>query len=184
MIRYFLRNSKQEVKVGDRITISVPTSTPYGQAKCEVEVVVTQDSLKQLIKDGLVVAQEERVVTLEDYKPFIRRLARRSGITYPQALELLDSIKEVSIYAHNALLLELMAEVMNNTHDRKNLMSTPVVNIVHPMTLEAAQFTPEIGSRFAKGGCPHFVSLKDAEKAANLMRPFYEEAARRRKQED
>lgn len=183
MIRYFLRNSKKEIKVGDRITISVPASTPYGQAKCEVEVVVTQDSLKQLIKDGLVTAQEERVVTLEDYKPFIRRLARRRGITYPEALELLDDIKEVSIYAHNALLLELMAEVMNNTHDKENLMNAPIVNIVHPVTLEAAQFTPKIGPRFAKGGCPHFVSLKDAEKAANLMKPFYEEA-RRRKQED
>lgn len=173
MIRYFLRNSKQEVKVGDRITISVPTSTPYGQAKCEVEVVVTQDSLKQLIKDELVIAQEERVFALEDYKPFIRRLARRSGITYPEALELLDDIKEVSMNAHNALLLELMSDVMNA---HKVQPKNSLVYTINPNGI------PVTG--MPSGLCyPYFILKEDADRAANLMKPFYEEA-RRRKQED
>lgn len=171
MIKYYLKDSKQEVKVGDKITISVPTSTPYGQAKCEVNVVVTQESLKQLIRDNLVIAQEENPINFEDYKPFIRRLARKCNITFPEAVELLDSIKSVSIYAHNILLKEMMAEVFNRGKEHKPLEYYVNHNYV--------------GCNTNTLPMPSFADAGDAEKALQLMKPFYEEARKRKgKQED
>ncbi len=171
MIKYYLKDSKQEVKVGDRVTISVPASTPYGQAKCEVNVVVTQESLKQLVKDNLVITQEENPINFEDYKPFIRRLARKCNITFPEATKLLDSIKSVSIYAHNMLLKEMMAEVFNRGKKRRPLEYYVNHNYV--------------GCNTSNLPMPSFVDREDAEKALQLMKPFYEEARKRKgKQED
>ena len=172
MIKYYLKDNKQEVKVGDKITISVPTSTPYGQAKCVVNVVVTQESLKQLIKDGLVLSEEKSPFNLEDYKLFIRRLARKCNITFPEALELLDSIKSVSLYAHNTLLLEMIAEVFNK--DKKIPYSVYVIGDNSILYVDLKNVHQ-----------PFFTTREDAQKAAYLMRPFYEEARKGKgKQED
>lgn len=171
IVKYYLKDKNQEVKVGDRVTISVPASTPYGQAKCEVSVLVTQESLKQLIKDGLVVIKEENAVNFEDYKPFIRRLARKCNITFPEAVELLDSIKSVSIYAHNILLKEMMAEVFNRGKEHR-----PLEYYVNYNAISCD------GNNLPM---PSFVDKEDAEKAHRLMKPFYEEARKRKgKQED
>lgn len=171
MVKYYLKNSdkKQEVKVGDRITISVPTSTPYGQGKCDIEVLVTQESLTRLIKDNLVIAQEENPINFEDYKPFIRRLARKCNITFPEAVELLNSIKSISIYAHNMLLKQLMAEVFNRGKEH-----------------EAVEWYVNSTYATSNDSClpmPSFIDRDDAIKALELLKPFYEEA-RRRKQKD
>lgn len=162
MIKFYLKDNNQEVKVGDKITISVPTSTPYGQAKCEVNVVVTQESLKQLIKDGLVFS-EEKSIDLEDYKLFIRRLARKCNITFPEAIELLDSIKSVSLYAHNTLLLEMIAEVYNRDKEIPHYVYVIGNNTILYVDIKNVHQ-------------PFFITREDAQKAAYLMRPFYEEA--------
>lgn len=185
IVKYYLKDKNQEVKVGDRVTISVPASTPYGQAKCEVSVLVTQESLKQLIKDGLVVIKEENAVNFEDYKPFIRRIARKNNLTMPEAIQLLDSIKEVSIYAHNALLLEAMAEVFN-----KN--KVPTANCNGLIYAYAPGPFGEDCTRCLGGpvSYPFFYDAEDARKALKLMKPFYEEVRKlgnekaKRKQED
>lgn len=162
MIKYYLKDSDKEVKVGDRITISVPASTPYGQAKCDIDVLVTQESLNQLVKDNLVIKKDDNDVNFELYKPFIRRIARKCDITFPEACELLDSIKRVSMHAHNAMMLEAMAEVFNrdkvvgvsnwvwiiNAHGR--VVSTQLQGIVKPF----------------------FLDQKDAVKALLLLKPF------------
>ena len=164
MLKYYIKNSdkKQEVKVGDKIHVSVPTSTPYGATVCEIDVVVTQESLRQLIKDNIVVAIEDcPKPNPDDYKPFVRRLARRNDITFDDALEFLDILKETSLYAHNALLVELMAHVMNrgkNTPKR-----------IYKVTPDGAIFT---FSSVSNKNFPIFYSLEDAQEAVKLLRPF------------
>lgn len=183
MIKYYLKNTDKEVKVGDRITISVPASTPYGDTLCEVSVLVTQESLKQLIKDNLVT--EENVLDFNEYKPFIRRIARKNNLTLPEAIQLLDSIKEVSIYAHNALLLEAMAEVFNK-------YKVPAANCNGIIYAYAPGPFGEDCTRCLGGpvSYPFFYDAEDARKALKLMKPFYEEVRKlgnekaKRKQED
>ena len=162
MIKYYLKNTDKEVKVGDRITISVPTSTPYGQAKCDIEVLVTQDTLNQLVKDNLVIKKEEYEINLEEYKPFIRRIARKCDITFPEACELLDAIKRVSMNAHNAIMLEAMTEVFNKD---KILDQNPWVYVINSHG--------EVSCSRREGIIePYFIAKNDAVKALSLLRPF------------
>lgn len=161
MLKYFLKNDKsQEVKVGDKIHVSVPTSTPYGSTTCEVDVLVTQDSLRQLIRDNIVVAIENKLEpNVEDYKPFIRRLARKNDITFDEALEVLDFLKETSMYAHNALLIELMAYVMNRGKDKKGIYKLYPDGVLSVVCATNVNF-------------PFFYQLADAKKAQELLKPF------------
>lgn len=162
MLKYYLKNSdkKQEVNVGDKIIVSVPTSTPYGEAKCDIEVVVTQASLRQLIKDNLVIAVEEAPkFDPEVYKPFVRRLARKNEITFDEALEFLDILKETSMYAHNALLIELMAYVMNRGKDKKGIYK------LYPDGVLSVVCTTDVHF-------PFFYQLADAKRAQELLKPF------------
>lgn len=184
MIKYYLKNTDEEVKVGDRVTISVPASTPYGETFCEVSVLVTQESLKQLIKDNLVT--EKNVLDFSDYKPFIRRIARKNNLTMPEAVELLNNIKEISIYAHNILLLEAMADVFNRD-------KIPTANSQGTINTYAPSPYGEDCTKFLGGpvSTPFFYDIEDARKAIELMKPFYEEVrklgnekAKGRKQED
>ena len=161
MLKYFLKNDKsQEVKVGDKIHVSVPTSTPYGPTTCEIDVLVTQDSLRQLIRDNIVVAIENKPEpNVEDYKPFIRRLARKNDITFDEALEVLDFLKETSMYAHNALLIELMAYVMNRGKDKKGIYKLYPDGVLSVVCATNVNF-------------PFFYQLADAKKAQELLKPF------------
>ena len=161
MLKYFLKNDKsQEVKVGDKIHVSVPTSTPYGPTTCEIDVPVTQDSLRQLIRDNIVVALEDKPQpNPEDYKPFVRRLARKNDITFYDALEILDFLKEISMYAHNALLIELMAYVMNKGKEKKGIYKLYPDGVLSVVCAADVHF-------------PFFYQLADAKKAQELLKPF------------
>lgn len=161
MLKYFLKNDKsQEVKVGDKIHVSVPTSTPYGPTTCEIDVLVTQDSLRQLIRDNIVVALEDKPQpNPEDYKPFVRRLARKNDITFDDALEILDFLKEISMYAHNALLIELMAYVMNKDKEKKGIYKLYPDGVLSAVCAADVHF-------------PFFYQLADAKKAQELLKPF------------
>jgi hypothetical protein len=162
MLKYFLKNDKsQEVKVGDKIHVSVPTSTPYGPTTCEIDVLVTQDSLRQLIRDNIVVALEDKPQpNPEDYKPFVRRLARKNDITFDNALKILDFLKEISMYAHNALLIELMAYVMNERQGKRKVSYK-----LYPDGVLSVVCAADVHF-------PFFYQLADAKKAQELLKPF------------
>ena len=161
MIKYYLKNTDKEVKVGDRITISVPTSTPYGQGKCDIEVLVTQETLNHLVDDNLVVKKDDGKFDFEVYKPFVRRIARKHDVSFPEACELLDGLREISMPAHNALLLEAMSEVFNRDK-----------------TVNSLVFVLNSHGRISRASVegivvPYFIEQADALKAISLMKPFY-----------
>lgn len=168
MVKHFLKNTDQEVKIGDKIRVKVPVNTPYGNGNCEIETLVTQASLEQLCKDGLV---EKRKISetpvkpklnFEDYKPYIRRLARKMGTPFNSAGDLLDILQEVSPHAHNCMLIDMMSEVMNRG---KNLG-----DYVYIVNLGAGKPVEKVFNKNVD--LPKFASFEDAQKAAILVMPF------------
>lgn len=173
MVKYQLRDTNQEVKIGDKVAVSYPISTPYGTTKHEFNVLVTQESLKQLIKDGLVIVKNVAEVEANDYKPFIRRLARKHEMSFNEAIEILNSIKAISPFAHNCLMLELMAEVFNK--GRK------VEGIGYTVNLTSGTPVQKVAKTFDE---PVFVTLEDARRAVALLTPLVIMSRHDRKQED
>lgn len=170
MVKYFLKNTDQEVKIGNKITISYPVRTPYGESKHEFDVLVTQKSLEQLIKDNLVEAKEVSPVNLKAYRPYVRALAARLGCTISTAAELLDTIKEASPFAHNCLLIDLIAEVSNRGKE--------FGDCAYSANMTSGLPVKRVESSFDE---PVFTTLKDAQNAIALVTPFVLEARNDRK---
>lgn len=172
MIKYFLKGTDQEVKVGNKIRISVPTKTPYGEGTCEVEILVTQASLEQLCRDDFVEQKSitPKRVTLSqlpnvvEYKPFLRRLARNMGeASIKEALVFLDILGDISPYSRNCLLIELMAEEMNR--DKKRDSCVYMINLGNEDNEACIK-------RLHTCDVPVFFSMEDACKALKLITPF------------
>ena len=158
MIKYFLKDNHQEVKIGDKIHICVPVKTPYGNARSEFDVIITQSSLPQLIKDSLVYSCD--IPDINMYRPYIKRLARRLDCKYVDALKIMDLIKDTSLYAHNALLLDLMAESLNDGKKIDN-------------NVKAINLHGDVCNCERKGiVTPFFTCNEDAMKAYQLLKPF------------
>ena len=159
------------MKIGNKIRIKAPINTPYGEATYEVDVLITEASLQQLIKDGIVekrVIQPEppKIPTIDRYKPFIRRLARKLEVSYPAAEEFLAILKVASPYAHNCLMIDLMADVMNRGKEFGQYVFT--VNLK-----EGEQIRKVFNKNVDQ---PKFASFDDVVKASILITPFVLEA--------
>lgn len=171
MVKHFLRNTDQEVKIGDKICVKVPVNTPYGNGNCEMETLVTQASLEQLCKDGLVEKREipeapkKPRLNLEDYKPYIRRLAIREKCSFNTAEEFLSLLKDISSHAHICLLIDLMSDVM--TKGKKLGEYVYIVNLLGPTVEKVYNKSVDL---------PKFATFDDAKKAAILVMPFVMEA--------
>lgn len=168
MVKFFLKDTEQEVKIGNQLHVKVPMETPYGNGVYEVDTLVTQASLMQLCKDGIVEKREiPEAPKFPDvnptlYKVYIRRLARRMGCSFEDATDFLDIVKETSLYAHNCLLVDLMAEVMNK--DKK------FDQYVFTVNFESGEPVKEVYNKNVNK--PKFATLEDAKKAAILVAPF------------
>lgn len=175
MVKYYLKNTDKEVKVGNTIEISIPGRTPYGEGKCEVKVLVTQATLSQLVKDGIVEAKDDLVANLNEemYRPYVRRLARKCKLSFGEACEMLDTLLNVSPYAHVCLLLELIAEVSNRDKEPHSASY-----IVDPATRRVSVISTE-GNAFG----PRFITADDARKASELIKPFILDAQREKREQ-
>lgn len=170
MVKYFLKNTDQEVKIGNTITIKAPITTPYGEGNYEAQVLVTETSFKQLIKDKLVEAKEvkkEGEDEFNTYKPYFRRLQKELGLPMSLTIEFLDNLAGLSLTSHNVLLLKAMAEVMNRGKEMRDR-----VYIIAPYTLDVLTVAPK--TLYLLEGA--FYDKKDCERARELLRPFLEDA--------
>lgn len=115
MKKYFLTKNNQELKVGDKITLTKPVDTSYGEGMVVTEIKVTEDILEKLVKDGFVRVEEpdESEGMVERLKPYIRKIARRNHIDFPTACVMLGAVLKVSPKAHLQLLVDTIAEVKN-----------------------------------------------------------------------
>lgn len=177
MIKYYLKNSKQEVKIGDNVTVTVPANTPYGETKGTIRFTVTPESLKQLIKDKLVIPKEGNITDFETYKPFVKKFADNHNIGYGSVCNMLHTLAQTSMNTHNMLMLEMIAEYFNGMNNGcKPEPGECVYVISHDGTVQLC---------LASGPfvVPYFLTLEKAHQACVLMKPFYE-AAQNKKQEN
>jgi hypothetical protein len=154
MVKFFLKGTNQEVSVGDKVKITTPIKTPYGEVDSTFEVVVTQASLEQLIKDGLVIKSTPSL------KPYVRAISIKLNLSIKQTYEFLDELKSAFPYAHYYLIMETIAEVMNGEiFCKSGYVVTPKGNVI-PITDNT------------KISLPIFLNKEDAEKAKELLDIF------------
>lgn len=154
MVKFFLKGTNQEVSVGDKVKITTPIKTPYGEVESTFEVVVTQASLEQLIKDGLVIKSTPNL------KPYVKAISRKLNLSIKQTYEFLDELKSVFPYAHYYLIMEAIAEVMNGETFCKSGYVVTSKGIVVPI-IDATKIS-----------LPVFLNKEDAEEAKELLDIF------------
>lgn len=74
MKKYFLTKNNQELKVGDKIKLTKPVNTSYGEGMVVTEIKVTENTLEKLVEDGFVRVEEpnESEGMVERLLPFIK----------------------------------------------------------------------------------------------------------------
>ena len=157
MVKFFLKGTNQEVSVGDKVKITTPIKTPYGEVNSTFEVVVTQASLEQLIKDGLVIKSTPSL------KPYVKHISGKLNLSIKQTCEFLDELKSVFPFAHYTLVMEAIAEVMNSEREFKGVKYaiTPKGLVTYVGNPKAKEYTT-----------PTFYTESDALKAKELLAIF------------
>jgi len=167
MVKFFLKDTDQEVKVGDVIDIAIPMKTPFGMGVTTInKVEVTQASLKQLLERGIVYSKEDSIEkAMAIYKPVLRRLARKNNCSLESIVEFLNVLYSVSPEAHSMVMLEAIADKINQGH--KITGKGYFVGRKNGLVLET--------KCCEKLGVPGFDSLEKANAAADLYKPFINE---------
>ena len=166
MKKYFLKNSDQELQIGQRVLVQKPMQTPFGMGTVQAEVVITQATLELLEKEGVVEVRDDFDVKayVEKLKPYVRRIARKMKVDLPEASSFLQSLLSLSPKAHFTLLAEVIAEVKN-----RGLERGPKVYWFNP----AANYMIEVIDH--PNSAAAFYSVKDALDAYKLLFPFIRE---------
>ena len=168
MKKFFLKGDGKEVKLGEKIQISTPVNTSYGEGKAQVEVEVSPATLKKLVDDGFVIIKDdepqktEEQIFFENMKPYFRRFARKNGMSLPACMWYFLLLSETSKRAHLLVLLETIAEVKN-----RDLKKGPKVYWFNP----AANYMIEVIDNHPNNAVV-FYSKEDALEAHRLLLPL------------
>ena len=170
MVKYYAKGTTKEVKVGQTLTVEMNVNTPFGVGRTQVDVVVTQATLEELIKKGLVEKREDKAINaaeiLESLKPYIRRFARKHDLDFPKACVILAEIYELSPRAYIQVLLEQISEVKNRGKDKSLGVTVWGLNPFMGYNVGIATKNP----------CATvFLNRVDAMEAYKLLSPFIEE---------
>lgn len=168
MVKYYLKSTGKEVKVGETIEVEMLADTVFGKSTAKVDVLVTQSSLEILIQKGIVVKEDDSLTEeqLKKHwdliKPYIRRFARKEKVALPDAIAVFAYVGEISPVAHIDMLLEQIAEVKNRDKERDSQ-----VYWLNP----ANNYAPS--RLMGKSSCViPFYSYSDAIEAYGLIKPF------------
>lgn len=171
MKKYFLRDNKQEVKLGDKVDLFTTTDTPYGEGRTTVVVTLTEKMLKQLIEDGLIIEKEDATGEydfMNGIKPYIRRFARKNGWTFPNAITFLQLLSVLCKKAHLDVLVEMVSEAKNRGKQKgEEVYFLNALNGYYPKAVRIAdvKYLPRM----------HFYDAKDALDARKLLLPVIED---------
>jgi hypothetical protein len=168
MKKFFLKEGGKEVKLGEKIQISTPVSTSYGEGKAQVEIEISPATLKKLVDDGFVIIkndepQKTEVQTFfENLKPYFRKFARKNDMSLSTCMGYFLFLFNTSKRALLLVLLETIAEVKN-----RDLKKCHMVYWLNP----AANYNPVavVGNR---NNAIVFYSAKDALDAHKLLLPL------------
>lgn len=161
MKKYVLRNSGKEFKIGDTVDVTVTVNTPFGEAKCVKKVVVNEQTLGLLIKEGLVIVKDDNYFL----KPVMRKIARRLKCSLEEAELFVKVVAHVSTYAALQTLLEQFSKKLNSEGD---FNSAQTLFYVNP--------NGEVVSCMNKGvhEGPLFTSREQAEQTLSLVYEYFE----------
>ena len=165
MKKYILKQTGKEVKVGDTIEMVQPIETIFGKTSITQDVVVDQQKLDILIKNGLVKEQEEQ--NDDVLKPYIRRIARKMGYPFFGVVAFLQSLTEVSVLAAYDLLLLQVSKDLNKGKDLRKYKTLLVVG-------RDGKVQAVANDHIDLNQIPVFTSEEDAEKAIGILPNFHE----------
>ena len=172
MKKYFLKDSDQEVKMGQVIEVVTTTETPFGPVKVKKGGVVNATTLPALIKAGYIVEKEvegfDTAAHWVELKPYVRRLARKMEVSLPQAVIFLAGIQQLSSRGHIDILTDIIAEVEN-----MDTFPNSTIYVLDPSDWYKVSTVDLSNSKSLM--MPKFLTKEGAEKAYRLIAPFVKE---------
>lgn len=110
-MKYYSKDTGTEVKLGDKITITSKTETPFGVGKTTVETVITEKILPELIKHGIII--EEKPLTIDE---LVSRVGVRLDLEEDMAEGFVDVLWERAPGIALSFLLKEASIIFNKTH--------------------------------------------------------------------
>lgn len=161
MTKYYLQNG-QEVKIGDKITITKETPTPYGMGTQIVVVPLTQPLIPKLIADGIITKDG---VTLASVFEGLRSKAKMSPNDFRKFIETLYSTSMANAFT---LLLKEVSAQMNSKTDFSSLKVVYGISVVTGQLIEIPTNEVRNFDTFAP-----FTSKSQVRKALNILNWHY-----------
>lgn len=166
MKKYFLKSNGQEIELGQKIELSVPVETSYGEGTATTKLVVTRETLTQLIQDGFVIEKDPLKSAINEIRPYLKPLSAKIGLDTIHTSMLCDILYNISPKTHLQLLIEGIATTKNKGKHIKD-------NTVYCMTpldgfhVVAVGYSPKVVKNAIV-----FYDQKDAIEAYHMISPF------------
>lgn len=167
MIKYYLKSNGQEVKVGDTIKVSSQTNTPFGVGTTTIHVTMTQDLIPMLLEHDVI--EKRETSEKKDLKHYIRRVARRFDMTFPEAESMLSTFVEAEPVVAFTMLLKEISLHMNKDVDISKLPKVYVVSTVNGKVCEIQKKDIKTYAHFAA-----FKSKEQAYEALELLKGLHQ----------
>lgn len=168
MKKYFLKESNQEVKVGNKIQLVRTVDTSYGKGKVTTDVYVSEKILAKLIKDGFVRVEEEKSeleLTAERLKPYIKKIADKCGTSFATACVMIDTLAET----YPKVAIQLFIDTIAETKNRGKSVEKPYC--LNPVD----HYKPTICYTTNSGFMTMFCNKEDATDTYKLLYPYIKE---------
>lgn len=162
MKRFVLKsNPKEEVKIGD--TITIVTKSPFGNLNITSNV--TDFFFKYLIDNGVVVEIEDRATTNITIDSLVRNLATRIGWKAENVDKYLENLYRMNPMSAFQVLLKECAYMLDNKYDG-HITSSKELWAIDTLTGEAFKLETRTGNLT---NIALFRSREDAEIARSVL---------------
>lgn len=101
-MKYILNDSGKEVKIGDTIAVSTTVNTIFGPATATAHVVITQDNIKKLVENGVVIKREDKILSRAICYKII---AEKLQISEDEVVNILGEMFGLGVYTPGLQLL-------------------------------------------------------------------------------
>lgn len=108
-MKYFVKTTGEEIKIGDVIVKKKSINKDGLLVNTTTQFLVTEATLPNLIKKGIVVQKEEKDITKITIKSAILHFASRTGMEAKAAFALFSTLENVAPNARFSMLLYEMA---------------------------------------------------------------------------
>lgn len=168
MIKYYLKDSNKEIKIGDTVSVAIKVDTVFGEANATAHVTVNQDSLKKLIERGIVIKKDTTAPTVD---LFISMLADRLEISIEEVKGLLKGFLDRRMHGIVLQLLLKEASTYFARHESAELGTQVYTIALHDGRIHAVNLTDvKKYDHFA-----YFVTKSQAKQAKSILYGLFKE---------